>query len=113
MSTIANSDVGQDDTNNNNITRNINNIDNEGKEFSDFITKTREELLAVDLATILNDRKGLALYLSYAKRFPESVIRRALGLVKEIPSEKIRKSRAALFNHLIQKYAQNHKDHRD
>jgi len=69
--------------------------------------------LALDLAEALNDRKGLALYISYARRFPESVLRRALGEAKEIPIEQIKRSRAALFNHLIQRYAQDHKYHRD
>jgi hypothetical protein len=52
----------------------------------------------------LNDSKGLALYLSYTKRYPESLLRKALGEVKEIPLEKIKKGRAALFNYLVQKY---------
>ncbi|GAI12668.1 unnamed protein product [marine sediment metagenome] len=64
-------------TNNNKLTRNINNIDNENKNFSNsnplkrFKPKSREELLALDLANALEDRKALALYLSYAKRHPE------------------------------------------
>ena len=41
------------------------------------------------------------------------LLRQTLGEVMEIPQERIKKSRAALFNHLIQKYAQNHKDYRD
>ena len=116
MSHRRNSGVIYFDTNDNNITRNINNIDikdKSNKSLREFIPKTREELLALDLADALNDRKALALYLSYARRFPESLLRRALGEAKEIPIEQIKKSRAALFNHLIQKYAQNHKDHRD
>jgi len=106
-----NSDVKQMNTNNNKLTRNINNIDNEDKKFSNsnplkgFKPKNREELLALDLANALDERKGLPLYLSYAKRYPESLLRRTLGEVKEIPSEKIKKSRAALFNYLVQKYA--------
>ena len=115
MSHRGNSGVIYFDTNDNKRTRNINNIDikNSNKSLREFKPKTREELLALDLADALNDHKALALYLSYARRFPESLLRRALGEAKEIPIEQIKKSRAALFNYLIQKYAQNHKDHRD
>lgn len=76
-----------------------------------FIPKNKEQLLALDLPEDLNDRQGLALYLSYCKRYPESLLRKVLGEVKEMPSEKVKKSRAALFNHLIQQYDQ--KDSQD
>jgi len=122
MSTGRNSDVNQGDTNNNNITRSIKNIDIDDKNLLEsnfklskrFKPRTREELLAFDLATALKDRQGFPLYLSLARRYPESFLRRVLGEVKEIPDEKIRKSRGALFNHLIQKYAQKtSKNHRN
>ena len=100
-------------TNKNYLTR-INNNNNDNKNFSflnfkafkGFIPKTREELLALDIARELNDPKALPLYLSYARRYPESLLRRVLGEVKEIKPEKIRKGRAALFNYLIKKHAQ-------
>ena len=81
-------------------------FDSNFSTFEGFKPKSRRERLALDLAEALNDHKGLALYLSYSKRYPESLLRRVLGEVKEIPDEKIKKSRGALFNHLIQKYAQ-------
>jgi uncharacterized radical SAM superfamily Fe-S cluster-containing enzyme len=102
MSTYGNSEFPQVDTNNNKLTRIINNIDI--SNFKKFRPKTREELLAFDLAQALKDRNGFPLYLSYAKKYPESFLRRVLGEVKEIPDRKIKKSRAALFNHLVQKY---------
>ena len=113
MSTGGNSDVKQGDTNDNNLIR-INNIDIEDKTFSDSKVKTvtgfrprnRKELLALDLSNALNDQKGLSLYISYAKRYPEPLLRKVLGVVKEIPDEKIKKSRGALFNYLIQKYGE-------
>lgn len=109
VSPIPNSGVVYTDTNKNKRTRNINNIDNKNimnrNSITGFRPSSREELLALDLANTLGDHKGLPLYLSYAKRFPESLLRKKLGEVKEIPQEKIRKSRAALFNHLIQKHA--------
>lgn len=115
-----NSDVAQVDTNDNKLTRIINNIDNKKflksnfNSFKRFKPKTRQELLALDLAEALNDRNGLPFYLSLSKKYPEALLRKVLGEVKEIPDRKIRKSRGALFNHLIQKYVQktcnNHRD---
>jgi len=111
MSNRGNSDVNQVNTNNNKLTINNNdNIDNKNFlnfDFKGFTPNTREELLALDVAKALNDHKGLPLYLSYCKRYPESLIRKTLGEVKEIPFEKIKKSQGALFNYLIQKYAQD------
>ena len=110
MSTIGNPDVNQSDTNNNKLKRNINNIDIESKEknliaFKRFLPKSREELLALDLAKALNDLQGLPLYLSYSKKYPEPFLRKVLGEVKEINSKKIKKGRGALFNYLVKKYA--------
>lgn len=76
------------------------------RTFKDFRPGDKQELLALDLADTLNDRDNLPLYLSYAKRYPEQLLRRVLGEVKEVPLKKIKKSRGALFNHLVQKYAQ-------
>ena len=66
----------------------------------------RQELLALDLAKALNDRTGIALYRSYSQRYPEWLLRKALGEVKEMAPEQIKRGRAALFNHLVQRYAQ-------
>jgi len=80
-------------------------LDSNSNASKQFRPRNKQELLALDLAEALNDYQGLALYLSYSKRFPESLLRKVLGQVGEIPSEKIKKSRAALFNYLVQKYA--------
>ena len=72
--------------------------------FKGFKPKTKEERLAVDIAETLNDYQGLLLYLAYAKKYPETLLRRVLGIVLEVPMEKIKKSRGALFNYLIQQY---------
>lgn len=102
--------------NNNNIDiDNINNIDSVTNSDMGINPLTREEFIAYDLAEALNDPEGIALYISYAKRFPESLLRGTLGDVLEIPDEKIRKSRAALFNHIISKHINKHdkEDNRD
>ena len=106
VSGIANRDVNYSDTNNNNITRiNINNNGNKNFLNFSFKPKTKEELLSVDLAKELNDRKNLPLYLHYAKKYPELFLRKVLSEVKEIPAERIKKSKAALFSYLVKKYA--------
>jgi len=84
MLNIRNSDVNQMNTNNNKLTRNINN--NVSKDFLNFsfkrfVPKTKEELLALDLARELNDYKNLPLYLYYCRKYPEPLIRKA-GTVK-------------------------------
>ncbi len=71
--------------------------------FKGFKPKTREELLAVDIAKALNDEKGLAYYLSLSRKYPEFILRDVLGQVKETPVDKIKKSKGALFNYLIKK----------
>ena len=70
-----------------------------------FKPQSQKEQLAVDLAARLEDLRSLPLYLSYAHKYPEGILRKALGEVMEIPLSKIKKSRGALFNHLVQKYA--------
>ena len=119
MSTQGNSDVNQSDTNDNKLTRIIKNIDIDNKNLLNADVKRfdnvgpdfRKKLLALDLAEALNDRKGLPLYVSYARKYRESFLRRVLGEVREIPDRRIKKSRGALFNHLVQKYANQTDQH--
>ncbi|WKZ32794.1 MAG: hypothetical protein QY316_12945 [Thermodesulfobacteriota bacterium] len=90
------------------IKRNILKSDIDNRNFEPekgYKPRTEKELLAMDLAEALNDTKNLPLYLSYCNKYPEQLLRRVLGEVKELPREKIRKSRGALFNYLVQKYA--------
>jgi len=85
------------------------NNDIDSKNSRDSLLKTAKQSksteLAMDIATALGDHKNLALYISYSRRYPIGLLRKVLGEVKEIPSEKIKKSRGALFNYLVQKYA--------
>lgn len=71
----------------------------------DFKPKNEKELLAWDLANNLNDFASLPLYISYANKYSDGLLRKALGDALEVPANKIRKSRGALFNHLVKKYA--------
>lgn len=107
-----NSDVKHANTNNTIVTRLNNDTGAENVEVAangklphkDFIPKTKEELLALDLAEDLNDHRNLSTYLTYSRKYPESLLRRALGEAKEVPTNRIKKSRAALFNHIIKSY---------
>lgn len=76
-----------------------------------FKPKSKEDLLALDLAKSLDDEKNLALYISVSRKYPEALLRKILGDVKEIPAHKIRKSRGALFNFLIQRHARKVSHH--
>jgi len=69
-----------------------------------FHPQTREEYLAQELAERLGDPQGLPLYLKVARRYTESSIRQILGRALEVPAERIRTSRGALFNWLIQRH---------
>ena len=66
--------------------------------------QTREEYLAQELAERLGDLQGLLLYLKVARRYTEASMRHILGRVMEVPDERIRTSRGALFNWLIQRH---------
>jgi len=112
--------VSPENTNNNNGTRIINNFDDKNilttgfKSFKEFRPQTKEELLALDTASALNDFKSLPLYLKYAQMLPEPLIRQKLSWIKQIPEENIKRSRAALFNFIIKKYVKRyHQKHRD
>lgn len=62
---------------------------------------TREELLGYDLSADLDDRRNLPWYISLANQYPEGLLRQILSESKQVPGTKIRKNRAALFNHLL------------
>jgi hypothetical protein len=66
-----------------------------------FRPATTQQALAVELATTLGDTRNFACYLSLTKRFQEAYLRQALGLVMQVPKERIRKSRGALFVYLV------------
>lgn len=91
----------------------MDNLNIENNNSKKFRPETREEILGIDLAIGLNDQKNLPLYLSYAKKYPEHFLRRIMGTVREIPDDKIRKSRGALFSYIVKKNAQkNTENHR-
>lgn len=78
-------------------------------EFNSF-SLTKKKLLARDLAEGLDDEEGFKFYLSVCRKYPEEFLRRIYSQVKGIPKNKIKKSKGALFNYLIQNY--DKKNHR-
>lgn len=66
--------------------------------------QSKEIQLAYEIAEALNDMDAIQLHISYAHRFPEALLREKLVKVLAVPDHKIRSSRGALFNHLIQQH---------
>lgn len=89
---------------------------NERKAFHNGATKnlpSSEERFAHQLAEGLDDLQNVKLYRSYVRRFPSSLLLKAYLRAKEPHPQKIRKSRGALFNYLVQRYVRtkNNKHH--
>ena len=104
--------IVRNDTNDIDNIKDINDIDSNDNESNSF-TLTKEELLAKDLAEGLDDKPNFAFYLSAARKYPEDFLRKICSQVKEIPSSKIKKSKGALFNYLVQKYAKRGENNRN
>ncbi|PIZ82103.1 MAG: hypothetical protein COY02_00690 [Parcubacteria group bacterium CG_4_10_14_0_2_um_filter_41_6] len=73
---------------------------------------SEEERLAFQVADGLEDVKNLRLYESYCRRYPAEVILAAYVRAREVSPDKIKKSRGALFNFLVQKYGGQNKNNR-
>lgn len=107
MSTTVNSDVKHTDTNNNKLTRIINNNSNASNKFINkpmTNNKTREELLVNEIASTLNDYTHDRLILKLCNKYSEQLIRQVLEEVEKVPEHRIKKSRLALFTYLLKKY---------
>lgn len=61
--------------------------------------------LAIELADALNDHEAILLYINFAEEYSEKLLREVLAKVLAIPKHKIRKTRGALFNYLMQQHA--------
>jgi len=62
--------------------------------------------LAHEIAERLNDPEALSLYLSYARQFSHEKLREILNRVTSLPEKQIRRSRGALFTHLVNQHKQ-------
>ncbi len=88
---------------NNNGVKNFSGSDNEPKR-SQEEWWARAEILARDLAAGLGDREHLSHYRTYARRFPESLLRRLLSEARATPERAIKRSKAALFEYLLKQH---------
>lgn len=79
--------------------------------FKQKMNQSEETQFAYELAEALNDREAIQMYLSYVHRFSEALLREILVKVLSVPENKIRKTRGALFNYLIQQHAAKTKYH--
>lgn len=70
------------------------------------------QLIAEEITLALNDRENFSLYEFYARKYPESLLRKIVADVLKVPEERIRKSRGALFTYLLKKYARRRDNHR-
>jgi hypothetical protein len=89
----------------------INNISIGDNDIADAVHKqneesesTKGERLACQVADGLDDMKNLRLYQSYCRRYPADIILKAFARAREPSPDKIKKSRGALFNFLVQLY---------
>lgn len=62
---------------------------------------------AHEIANQLNDREAFPLYLTYVTKYPEAELRKFLKRTLEVPKDKIRKTRGALFTYLVEQYAKS------
>jgi hypothetical protein len=73
---------------------------------------TNEQLdeLAQEIAKGLGEDEYLPVFRKLVRKYPEDVVRRAYERTLEIPAERVRKSRGALFNYLIKQYGRKNLD---
>ena len=92
------------------ITININNDDTLTRispcDIDRFMNQSEQKALAFELAEALNDTEALAVYFTFVEKYPEVILREVLAKTLAVPSNKIRKTRGALFTYLLQQ-----KDH--
>ncbi len=62
-------------------------------------------LLAYSICTTFNDEKNLPMYLSYVRKYPLEIIQRACEGAARPQAHKIKRTRGALFNYLVKRYA--------
>ena len=66
-----------------------------------------ENQLASELADALKDKESLQSYILLCQKYSEPFLRKILNKVVNIPEDKIRKSRGALFTFLVKQNEKN------
>ncbi|HZS04840.1 MAG TPA: hypothetical protein VFD58_08390 [Blastocatellia bacterium] len=69
----------------------------------------KREYFARMIADAFGDRAQLSLYVNYCRKYPLSLIYRAFAEAQSVPEASIRKSRAAIFFFLINRYTHEQK----
>jgi hypothetical protein len=65
--------------------------------------------IAIELAEALHDTDSLMFYQGLAEQYAESLLKETLKKVLEVPNDKIKRSRAAYFNYLMQQHGHKKK----
>ncbi len=65
--------------------------------------KQKMEELAKEIAITFKDEKNINLYQRVCHEYDESIVHRAFQDTKKVPSDRIKKSRPALFLFLLKK----------
>ncbi len=72
----------------------------------------KNEKLAYEIAEALDDLDSLAIHRKFVEQYSETHLRKILFKVLSIPIENIRKTRGALFTHLVQQHNKKSYHHR-
>lgn len=67
-----------------------------------------ENKLAYEIASALNDREAMAVYISFTRKYQEGFLRKILTRVMSVPDEKIKRTRGALFTYLVKEHGSDH-----
>ncbi|MEZ5358866.1 MAG: hypothetical protein R3F48_08535 [Candidatus Zixiibacteriota bacterium] len=66
--------------------------------------KDKKEQLARKIAKLFKEEDSIKLYEYTVNHYKESAINKALDETMKVPNDRIKKSRSALFFHLLKKY---------
>ena len=75
------------------------------QEAISFEPKSDSDKLAFRIAQSFKDEKHLPMYRFFIEKYGAELVKDAFKKVDSIPSEKIKKSKVALFIYLLRKYA--------
>jgi len=68
----------------------------------------KDNRLAYELASALNDKEALGVYIAFTKKYQEDFLKGILLRVMSIPNNKIKRTRGALFTYLVNEHGGNH-----
>lgn len=71
--------------------------------------RAKSDEFAAHIARTFKDEARTATYKAYCRNFPLEVVRQAFDRVKAVPSERVKRSRLALFIYLLKTHEDNKK----